>query len=53
VKTSTSVFWGVVAAFLSMLVNNSGCWAFFHFFCSYFYVLYWIIFYSYRFVNVL
>jgi len=34
---------GVVAAVLSFLVNGSILWAVIHFFCSGFYIVYWLV----------
>ena len=36
---------GVVAAVLSFTVNQSIMWAVLHFFCSGFYIVYWLIVY--------
>jgi p-aminobenzoyl-glutamate transporter AbgT len=39
---------GLLAVILSWTVNHSIVWAILHFFCSWFYVIYWALEYSGR-----
>jgi len=42
---------GVVAAILSLIVNHSLGWAVIHFFCSGFYIVYWLVVYFPGFIS--
>jgi len=40
------VYGGFVAFILSWVINHSIWWGIFHFFCSCYYIIYWILKYS-------
>ncbi len=43
VKKSKFTIGGIVAIVLSWVVNHSVFWAILHFFCGWFYVIYWVL----------